>query len=91
MGIIEYTNEYMGTPIKQFQIIQTDIDRFTVKLVLKEEFSTWQSGVKENFLLNIQEEKLKNAQWDFQFIECILPDLQTGKFKYFINRYEERK
>lgn len=91
LGIIEYTNEYMGTPIKQFQIIQTDIDRFTVKLVLKEEFSTWQSGVKENFLLNIQEERLKNAQWDFQFMECILPDLQTGKFKYFINRYEERK
>ena len=91
IGIIEYTNEYMGAPIKQFQITQTDVGCFTVKLVLKKEFSTWQSGVKENFLLNIQEQKLKDAKWDFQFVDCILPDPQTGKFKFFINQCKEGK
>ena len=84
-NIVEYTNENMSSAIKQFQIIQTDINKFNVNLVVKSSYSGWKNAISECFLDNIQEEELKNAEWNFIFSDEICPDKNTGKFKYFIN------
>ena len=84
-NIVEYTNENMSSAIKQFQITQTDINKFNVNLVVKSSYSGWKNAISECFLDNIQEEELKNAKWNFIFSDEICPDKNTGKFKYFIN------
>jgi phenylacetate-CoA ligase len=84
-GIIQYTNEYMQNAIKQFQIIQKDINEFDVILALKDGYKNWESAVKEKFIENINEEELKKANWNFNFADHILPDPKTGKTKYFIS------
>lgn len=82
-GIIQYTNEYMHNSIKQFQIIQTNINKFDVFIVLKNEYKNWKFAIKNKFIENIIEEELRNAEWNFYFLDNILPDSQTGKIKYF--------
>lgn len=85
INIIEYTNENMSSAIKQFQIIQTDINCFNVNLVIKKAYSGWNDAIIECFLDNIHEEALKEAEWKFNFSDNICPDELTGKYKYFIN------
>ncbi|MCL2773286.1 MAG: hypothetical protein FWD71_08030 [Oscillospiraceae bacterium] len=82
-GIIQYTNEYMSNAIKQFQIIQRAIDKFDVFLALKDEYKNWAPAVKQKFIENINEKRLQKANWDFHFVNNILPDAETGKTKYF--------
>lgn len=84
-NILEYTNENMSTVIKQFQVIQTDINKFTVNLVIRSDYSGWKEAVEESFIQNVKEEKLKNAEWKFVWMDSICPNPETGKFKFFIN------
>jgi len=85
LGIIQYTNEYMSNAIKQFQIVQKDIGKFDVFLALKDEYKNWASAIKNKFIENINEERLKKVNWNFYFVNNILPDSKTGKTKYFIS------
>lgn len=82
---IEYINEKVGNIIKQFQIVQHDINQFTVKLVIKASYMNWKDTIKEVFLEELQEEALRNAQWEFVYTDELLPDDRTGKLAYFIN------
>jgi len=83
LGIIQYTNEYMANAIKQFQFIQKEMNKFEVFLVLKEEYKNWANAIKNKFLENVNEERLRNFIWEFDFVDSIFPDKDTGKTKYF--------
>ena len=63
--MMELTNTSMSRSIKQFRIIQNDINDFTVKMAIKPEFKGWKSAVEESFFANIREPLLKDAKWDF--------------------------
>jgi len=82
---IEHINEYMGNPIKQFKIIQTQIEEFEVYLSLKDHFANWKEAVKNAFLQNIKEESIKNCNWKFIFVDKIYPAVNTGKLSFFQN------
>lgn len=90
LGIIEYTNAYMSNAIAQFQIKQIAINAFDVILSLKDNYKNWESAVLDAFLNNIKEPLLKNAKWEFHFVDRIYPDSKTGKLKYFIPLSKER-
>ena len=85
-NIVEYTNENMSTVIKQFRVVQTDINKFDVELVIRSDYKGWKDAVIESFLENISEHSLKNAEWNFKWVDEIYPDPQTGKFKFFENK-----
>lgn len=63
--MMELTNTSMSRSIKQFRVIQNDVNDFTVKMAIKPEFKGWKSAVEESFLANIREPLLKDAKWDF--------------------------
>jgi|GEM_PF-277131 len=82
---IEYINEKIGNIIKQFQIIQHNINKFTVKLVIKPSYFNWKNTIKEIFIKELKEKALSNAIWEFIYIDSLLPDDKTGKLAYFIS------
>lgn len=84
-NIMEYTNENMHSVIKQFQVVQNDIDKFTAYMVIDPKFNGWKQAVEEEFVENITDEDLKNTKWDFIWKDKIEPDPMTGKYKFFIN------
>lgn len=84
-NIMEYTNENMHSVIKQFQVVQNDIDKFTAYMVIDPRFNGWKQAVEEEFVENITDEDLKKTKWNFIWKDKIEPDPMTGKYKFFIN------
>ncbi len=83
---IELINESMGNPIKQFKIIQNAINSFIVYLVIGMSFIGWKDSICKSFCENLKEESLKEAAWEFNFVQNIYPDSVTGKIKFFENK-----
>ncbi len=72
--------------VKQFQIVQNDIDNFTIKLVVDDEDELfYEDNIKENFISSLIDENIKYADFNFEFYTDLFPDDVTGKYKYFIN------
>lgn len=86
---IEHINENMGYPIKQFKIIQEDINRFKVLLSLKACFEGWKKSISEKFVSKAKEIGLKNIEWKFAFVNEIYPDINTGKLSFYENRIKK--
>lgn len=84
--LIELLNKgYYG--IKQFKVIQEEIDKFTVLIVKGNNFS--------DFYLKFWEDKMKEHLGDdivvnFKFVEKIEKE-KTGKLKFFESRVREQK
>lgn len=82
---IEYINERIGNIIRQFQVVQEEINKFTVYLVIRSAYTNWENAIKEIFLERLQEENLNKASFKFVFSDILLPDSVTGKLNYFIS------
>lgn len=87
---IKIINDEMSNPIKQFQIIQNDINDFTVILVLEITFNGWDNSIKEYYCKLMKDTCLKSARWDFIFRDNIYPDDISGKYKLFINKTDKK-
>ncbi|MDF2537851.1 MAG: putative phenylacetate-coenzyme ligase [Herbinix sp.] len=83
---IEHINEKLGIVINQFQVIQTGVNNFTVKLAVKTSYLGWQETLKKQFISNIKQPSLRNVQWNFEFTNHLFPENETGKVAYFYNR-----
>lgn len=78
---IENINRILDNVIVQFQIIQNEYDEFTYRLVAEEEFY---DVIREMIPDNICEKKLARSRFNVQFCENILPDSDTGKWRWFV-------
>jgi len=83
---IEFINEKFGNIIKQFQVVQYDIDRFIVKLVIHTSYNNWKESISEAFIKALDEYSLKDVSFEFEYSDCLFPDSDTGKLSYFHNR-----
>lgn len=79
-------NDNMGYPIKQFQVLQNDVDDFLVTFTLEKSFEGWKSSIINHYCKLMGDTSLKSARWDFAFKDAIYPDEKTGKYKFFINK-----
>ena len=79
--------------IKQFQIVQKDIEEFIIKLVIDEdEIEEFQMNDMEEKLVEfIDDEDIRQCNFQFEYYEEMFPDYvedengkYRGKFKYFI-------
>lgn len=80
---IDIVNLKINGAIKQFNIIQKDINMFKVKFVVDfdEIFDTYQ--LEDLFINSIVEDRLYNAEFEFEYEEKLFPENRTGKFSYF--------
>lgn len=83
--MIELTNTSMSRSIKQFRIIQNDIDDFTVKMTIMPAFRGWKKAVEESFLSNIREPLLKRARWNFVWEDEIDYSGDNSEKSFYIN------
>lgn len=86
---IQTTNIYLDNIIKQFQIIQEDYNQFTVRFVTDNSLansSIQQKKVEDLFLKSINEEKIENATYKFEYNTEYFNEMKSDKHKYFINK-----
>lgn len=82
---VEAVNYMLEGVIKQFQIEQTDIGVFIVRLVADKEDEMYDEGyIEEEFLRNITDRELRNGEYRFEYYGELFPDEATGKYKYFV-------
>lgn len=81
---IDNINMMLEGVIKQFQIMQLDIDSFLVKLAVDEE--VYEEQIEELFYENLLQSSLSNAEFEFEYYEELFADDETGKLRYFVNR-----
>ncbi len=82
---IEGMNYVMEGLIKQFQIEQTDIRKFIIRLVVDMEDELFdESYIEELFGKYLTDEELREAEYAFEYFEELFPDEVTGKYRYFI-------
>lgn len=79
-------NDDMGNPIKQFQVIQNDVDDFLVTFTLEKSFNGWENSITKYYRKLMGDTILKSARWHFAFKDAIYPEEKTGKYKFFINK-----
>jgi len=65
--IIERTNEFMHHAVRQFRIIQKGPNDISVGFSLKPAYISWQESIRQEFLANIKEPGLLQANWNFMF------------------------
>ena len=82
---IEHINEKIGNIINQFQVIQNDINDFTVRLSIKPNYIGWKKTIEKLYVENIKQPSLENANWNFEFHNQFYPENNTGKLSYFKN------
>ena len=88
---VENINKKLGSCIMQFQVVQQDFGDFTVNLVPVKHYSGWKDTISKEFANNMEKLGIENAEWKFCFHERILPDIITGKLRFFINNMKERE
>lgn len=66
--------------IFQYRVEQVKIDQFTVSIVTDER----SENVERYFRHYIEETKLCDAKFKFRYCSYMLPEKETGKFKFFI-------
>lgn len=82
---IEAINYSMDNVVRQFQVIQNDYDEFTVKLVLDDDELFQTKMIEKIFHENLIEPSIKNAKYQFEYQDTLLPDQKSGKLLYFRN------
>lgn len=78
---IDSVNMMLDGVIKQFNIIQYDINKFKVKFVVED--ITDNDELEYLFKKFVVEDRLIDASYDFEYYESLFPDNNTGKHKYF--------
>lgn len=84
----EVINYIMDDVIRQFQIIQNDYDKFTVKLVVEDDIIDDEDekvSIGELFMQSLDQDSLRKAEYKFEFYNNIFPDEISRKHKLLIN------
>ena len=83
---IEMVNKLCENIILQFQIVQKDYDYFCVNLILDEviiDEGIGEREVEDMFLKNVKDERLFDTEFEFEYFDEFLPDVNSEKIKYF--------
>lgn len=80
---VESINAIAGNIINQFQIIQNDFNRFTVKMAIKDKEDI--EEILNMFPRFILHPSLANAHYEFEFYDTLLLSENNGKLLYFKN------
>ena len=83
---IEFVNERIGHIINQFQVIQNDIDDFTIRLAVKKPYLNWGEAIKKMYLENLWQTSLQDAKFTFELRTELLPNAESGKLAFFIRK-----
>lgn len=81
--ITEYINVFYEKSILQFRVIQKEISKFEVTLVLKD--PTFREDIQDLFIEKAEEYGLTDVEWLFHYADKIDPDGRTNKLAFFIN------
>ena len=69
--------------------VQEDMGQFWIMPAVEEEDEYLQQEIEELFLELLEDERLRAAQYRFEYQEKLFPDEKTGKLKWFwYNIYE---
>lgn len=88
---IETVNIKLDNIILQFRVVQKEYAYFIVYLVLDEDVidaGIGERDVENLFLKSIDEERLYDTEFDFEYYDEFLPDEDNGKLRYFINEVQ---
>ena len=80
---MDVVNYELDNVIKQFQIIQQNINQFNIVLVIDYEDIDRTQNIEEVFTRTIKNIHLKNAQYNFEYLTNLMPNDSNGKFSYF--------
>ena len=80
---IEAVNFLYENVIRQFRIIQNDINDFKIVLVVDEDDLDMSYEIESTFVCSIKEDRLKEAKYIFEYRTEMLPNDRNGKFAYF--------
>ena len=83
---VEKINNAYESCIKQYKIIQTDYDRFKVKLVVDdeiEELGIDKRDIEELFRQSITHPGMEESKYEFEYFERILQDDGKGKMLWY--------
>ena len=79
-------NYRMDGVIKQFQAVQENVTQFRISLAVEEEDEYLEREIEELFLESLEDERLRRAEYRFEYQEELFPDERTGKLKWFRNK-----
>lgn len=79
-------NMQMDGVIRQFRVEQEAMERFRITLVLEEEDIFLEEEVKKLFFQNLEDVRLKGAEYKFCWQEELIPEENTGKIRWFISK-----
>ena len=86
MKPVEMVNGYYQNVVYQFQAVQKSVSQMELFIVIDEEFG------REKFMQLykdvIQGTVVGDIDFTFTFSDCILPQYNTGKIKWFVNEME---
>ncbi|MCX7923059.1 MAG: AMP-binding protein [Clostridia bacterium] len=85
---VESINFKQGYPIAQFQVIQENYKQFKVWFVLEESFKGNINSIVRQFKDEMEKMGLSGLEWEFTFVNQILPSPVTGKLQFFLNKME---
>ena len=80
---VEAVNYIYENIIKQFRIVQNDIDDFSITFVIDEDELYMCDMVETTFRESIIEERLIDAVYSFEYMTELIPNDENGKFAYF--------
>ena len=86
---VENVNKMEEQAILQFQVIQHNIDDFTINLVLDDECEA--NHICQAFMENLWQSSLVGANFKIQLYEELFPEPKTGKLKWFINELDTKE
>lgn len=69
--------------IRQFQVVQEDVKKFRIMLAVEEEDEYLEREIEGIFLESLEDERMRTAEYLFEYQEELFPDERTGKLKWF--------
>ena len=83
---MQFINEEVGNSIKQFQIVQEEINRYKVSFSINKEYITWKETIMETFVQQAAQKGLEDVNWEFSFSRDYLTALPSGKLNFFYSK-----
>ena len=80
---LDVINYKMDGIIKQFQIIQTAIDEFRIRLIVDEAELDRCNAISKLFKESVLDERLCDARYIFEYGTELIPNESNGKYAYF--------
>lgn len=84
--VVESINIIMNNCILQFQVDRISKNAFTIKMVLNDQTENITQNIKHLFRDEICKYGFENVLWSFEFLERLLPDNESGKLSFYINK-----